>query len=309
MYEPVRTTRVHFNHAFARIWGRLLGVPGKHQRGMIAYRIYHAGILTPPADTAKSEWNARWRTARFYWDFAALRIARQKRLKQLNPELRPLIRELDRHLAARENMQYSMHLYREIRWRMNFTSDVPTTLSGSTICAKAEPARLGGSGCATATRRRQLGPGHRPKCWYLRFYYTVEDGLSGDTVPKYPLHILDRINSPEKLNAQLDSVLHDDFTRTGEFKREELDETASAIMRLLYGHKQTGYTFDPRLKDAMRLFVDKWGIPETGHGDNGWWTGGWPRLEKGRRRNHLPCHQRSSRTGAASRPDRTAGDS
>jgi hypothetical protein len=35
-------------------------------------------------------------------------------------------------------------------------------------------------------------------------------------------------------------------------------------MRLLYGHKQTGYTFDPRLKDAMRLFVDKWQNPETG---------------------------------------------
>ena len=63
------------------------------ERGMIAYRIYHAGILTPPANTAKSEWDARWRTARFYWDFAALRIAREKRLKQLNPELRPLIRD------------------------------------------------------------------------------------------------------------------------------------------------------------------------------------------------------------------------
>ena len=235
------------------------------ERGMIAYRIYHAGILTPPPDTAKSEWDARWRAARFYWDFAALRIAREKRLKQLNPELRPLIRELDRHLAAGENMQYSMHLYREIRWRMNFTSDVPTTLSRIDDLRRS----LNQPGLQAQAAQQQpedgsWGLGIDPNVWYLRFYYTVEDGLSSDTVPKYPLHILDRINSPEKLNAQLDSVLHDDFTRTGEFKREELDETASAIMRLLYGHKQTGYTFDPRLKDAMRLFVDKWQNPETG---------------------------------------------
>ena len=56
----------------------------------------------------------------------------------------------------------------------------------------------------------------------------------------------------------------DDFTRTGEFNREELDETTSAIMRLLYGHKLTGYTFDPRLSDAMRNYIDKWQNPETG---------------------------------------------
>ena len=212
--------------------------------------------------------------ARFYWDFAALRIAREKRLKQLNPELRPLLRELDRHLAAGENMQYSMHLYREIRWRMNFTSDVPTTLSRIDDMRRS----LNQPGLQAQAAQQQpedgsWGLGIDPNVWYLRFYYTVEDGLTSNTDPKYPLHILDRINSIEKLNAQLDSALYDDFTRTGDFKREELDETASAIMRLLNGHKQTGYTFDPRLKDAMRLFVDKWQNPELGAGDNGWWTG------------------------------------
>ncbi|WP_263383520.1 hypothetical protein [Granulicella arctica] len=234
-------------------------------RGMIAYRIYHAGILTPPANTAKSEWKAQWRAARFYWDFAALHIAREKRLKKLNPKLRPLIHELDRHLAVGENMQYSMHLYREIRWRMNFTSDVPTTLSRIDDMRRS----LSQPGLQAQAAQQQQedgswGLGIDSSVWYLRFYYTVEDGLTSDKVPKYPLRILDRINSTEKLNAQLDSALYDDFTRTGDFKREELDETASAIMRLLYGHKQTGYSFDPRLKDAMRLFVDKWQNPETG---------------------------------------------
>jgi hypothetical protein len=235
------------------------------ERGLIAYRIYHAGILTPPADKAKSGWDARWRAARFYWDFAELRMAREKRLKQINPELRPLIRELDRHLAAGENMQYSMHLYREIRWRMNFTPDVSTTLSRiEDLRRSLKQPGLQAQAAQQQPEDGSWGLGIDPNVWYLRFYYTVEDGLSSDTEPKYPLHILDRINSPEKLKAQLDSALYDDFTQTGELKREELDETASAIMRVLYGHKQTGYSFDPRLKDAMRMYVDQWQNPVTG---------------------------------------------
>jgi hypothetical protein len=238
---------------------------GHIERGIVAYRIYRAGIFTPPTITAESSWDARWRNARFYWDFAALRVAREKRLKQLNPELRPLIRELDRQLAAGKNMQYSMHIYREIRWRINFTPDVQTTQARIEDLRKS----LNEPGLQAQAAKQQpedgsWGMGIDPNVWYLRLYYTVEDGLSRDTEPKYPLLILDRINSPEKLDAQLDSALYDDFTRTGDFKREELDETASAIMRLLYGHKQTGYTFDPRLNDAMRRYIDKWQNPATG---------------------------------------------
>ena len=35
-------------------------------------------------------------------------------------------------------------------------------------------------------------------------------------------------------------------------------------MRLLYSHKLTGYTFDPRIADAMRDYINKWQNPETG---------------------------------------------
>jgi hypothetical protein len=33
---------------------------------------------------------------------------------------------------------------------------------------------------------------------------------------------------------------------------------------LLYGHRQTGYAFDPVLNDALRQFVARWQNPETG---------------------------------------------
>ena len=60
-------------------------------------------------------------------------------------------------------------------------------------------------------------------------------GTSGSIIPsmmpksathprEYPLSFLDRMNSPEKLDAQLDSDLKNDFTKTGVFNREELDE-------------------------------------------------------------------------------------
>jgi hypothetical protein len=101
--------------------------------------------------------------------------------------------------------------------------------------------------------------------WYLKLYYSVEDGLkSSASPPQYPNRFLDRISSPEKLAQQLDSNLHDDFTRTGVFNREELGETFSALARLLYGHKQTGCAFDPQLSDALRQFVARWQNPETG---------------------------------------------
>ena len=82
--------------------------------------------------------------------------------------------------------------------------------------------------------------------------------------PKYPLSFLDRINSPEKLDAQLNSDLHN-FTRTGVFNREELDETFSAMARLLFASTPVRcYAFVPHLKGALVAFVDQWQNPVTG---------------------------------------------
>jgi hypothetical protein len=252
--------------ALLAIAAGIIAFRGQIERGLIAYHIARAGIFSPPAPSSvEPPCVRRWRNARFYWDFSVLRVARERRLKQLNPELRPLIRELNRRLVAGQNMQYSMHVYREIRWRLNFTPDVAATQARIDDLRQSldQPQKQ-----AQATLQEpddgSWGMGIDPSAWYLRLYYTVEDGLSRDKEPQYPLRLLDRINTPEKLDGQLDSVLYDDFTRTREFNREELDETISAMMRLLYGNKRTGYTFDPRLASAMRNYVDRWQNPETG---------------------------------------------
>ena len=235
------------------------------ERAVAAISIYRAHVFTPPP-LAHGESRLHWllANAQFYWDFSEIRVARQRRLKQLDPLLRPLVKEIARHQAAGEGMQYSMHIYREIRWRLNFTPDVETTRARIVdlrqSLAQPELQRL-----AIGQQASDGSWGLGIDVWYLKLYYSVEDGLSSRGAnPQYPLTFLDRINTPEKLTAQLDSDLRDDFTKTGVFNREELDETFSALARLLFGTKRTGYTFDPGLKDAMRQFVARWQNPATG---------------------------------------------
>lgn len=235
------------------------------ERAAVAVSIYRAHVFTPPARLpGESGWHRCWDEAQFYWDFSALRVNREKRLKEFNPELRPLVKEIGRRQAAGEGMQYSMHIYREIRWRLNFTSDVNATR------ARIEDLRqsLNEPEQQKEAAEQQASDGSWGMGideWYLRLYYSVEDGLDepGVTV-RYPLKFLDRINSPEKLAAQLDSARMDDFTRTGAFNREELDETFSAVARLLFRMKQVPYDFDPRLKGALRDYVVGWQNPATG---------------------------------------------
>ena len=232
---------------------------------VIAERIHHAHVFTPPpAAPGESRWQQHLADAQFYWDLAGLRVAREKRLKRLNPEVKPLVQEVKRHQAAGEGMQYSMHIYREIRWRLNFTPDIETTRARISDLRQslAQPAQ---QKLAAEQQASDGSWGLGFSVWYLKLYYSVEDGLDNrSTDPQYPLVFLDQINSPETLTNHLDSVLHNDFTKTGVLNREELDETFSALARLLFGNKRTGYAFHPQLKDALREFVARWQNPATG---------------------------------------------
>ena len=125
-----------------------------------------------------------------------------------------------------------MHIYREIGWYLNFTPDIATT--------RARVADLQRSFSQSA--QQKLAGEQQPdgswtlgiNTWYLKLYYSVDEIANCKPDPRYPLSFLDRINSPQKLTAQLDCDLNDDFTKTGVFNREELDETFSAITNLLF---------------------------------------------------------------------------
>jgi hypothetical protein len=235
------------------------------RRVAIAASVYRAGIFTaPPPIAGESRWHRVKDAAQFYWDFSQIPTARQKQLASVDPTLRPLVKEINRRQAAGEDMHYSMHIYREVRWLLNFTSDSATTNARVSALRQS----LTQTDEQKLAREQQSSDGSWGlglDAWYLRFYYSIDDIQQCNSAPRYPLTFLDRINSPEKLVSQLDSVLFDDFTKTGVFNREELDETFSGVARLLFQAQPTAcYAFHPQLKDTLRAYVDRWQNPETG---------------------------------------------
>jgi hypothetical protein len=236
------------------------------QRGVIACKIHQAHAFTSPAAGAgESRWRRLGAEAQFYWDLAGVRRARDQRVKELNPELKALLAEVNRRQGAGENMAYSMHIYREIRWRLNFTRDLQATRTRmEDLRHSLTQPELQKQASEQQASDGSWGLGINE--WYLRLYYSVdaiEDRWQGKT-PPYPLSFLDRINSPEKLTAQLDADLHNDFTKTGVFNREETDETFSALARLLLKTENPPYAFHPQLQAALLAFVDRWQNPATG---------------------------------------------
>jgi len=262
-----RRRRWIFGVVFASLVVALLvySVCRELKRAFVAAVIYRSHVFTPPPPSpGESQW-ARFRDAtQFYWDFAAIPVALQQRLRLLNPVLQPLVIEIDRRQAAGEDMHYSMHIYREVRWRLNFTPDVAGTRAEIDLLRRS----LGETDQQKLAKEQQASDGSWGmgiNTWYLRFYYSVDDVSNCHAPARYPLTFLDPINSPQRLNALLDTDLDDAFTKTGVFNREETDETFSAIARLLFASTPTNcYTFDPHLRDALLAFVRRWQNPATG---------------------------------------------
>jgi hypothetical protein len=233
------------------------------ERIVVTVVISREHVFMPPAQVAAESWWPRfWDKAQFYWDVSKLRVAREKRLDQFNPSLKPLVKEIVRRQAAGEGMSYSMHIYREIRWWLNFTPDTAATRARiadlrRTLSQPNEQKLANMQQPADGSWARGIN------VWYLKLYYSV-DHLKDSGQLKYQPTFLERINSPDKLSAKLDSDLYDNFTKTGIFNREELDETFSAMARLLFGNAKVGYAFDPRLKDALQQYVNHWQNPLTG---------------------------------------------
>ena len=235
------------------------------QVGITAYTIYHRHVFsTLQKKENESSIKRFWNSSQFYWDIAKFRVAQKKRVKQFNPLIKPLVKEINRRQKAGQLMQYSMNIYREIRWRLNFTSDtIATQLRIDDLKRSLSDTLLQKSG-----KMQQPADGSWTagiKVWYLSLYYSIENGdLEECLHPQYPYSFLDKINSPVKLKNQLNTDLYNDFTKTGVFNREELDETFSAIARLLKMKNEIAYTFHPQLDSTLRDFVKQWQNPKTG---------------------------------------------
>jgi hypothetical protein len=233
------------------------------ERVVIAVTISRMHTFMPPAQLAReSGWSRFWDEAAFYWDLSGLRVSREQRLAQFNLVLKPLVKQIVKRQTAGDGMAYSMHIYREIRWRLNFTDDTAATRARindlrRSLSQPREQQLSNGQQAADGSWARGINE------WYLKLYYSV-DQLKDSTHYKYYPAFLDRINSPDKLKARLDSDLYDNFTKTGTFNREELDETFSALARLLFATKPPAFAFHPQLKNALQDYVNRWQNPATG---------------------------------------------
>ncbi len=116
--------------------------------------------------------------------------------------------------------------------------------------------------------------------WYTEWFFKLDASYDQVTelarqgrVPKYPVHFLDRINSPEKLTGHLNHLLISDLKTEGVDHRRELNETISDLMRLILGNQPKSYAYDPRLKAAM---LD-WLLNTARNPETGYW-GAWYRI-------------------------------
>jgi hypothetical protein len=164
------------------------------ERIVIATRTRQSGIFTPPSPAPdESLWSRFREKAQFYWDLSGLRIAWGQRLKELNPTFKPLVKEIARRQNAGQNMLYSMHIYSEVRWRLNFTPDVETTRRRIANLRQSldQPEQQ------KMASQQQPGDGSWGlglEVWYLRLYYSVDRVKGAAGKPKHPLLFLDRIN-------------------------------------------------------------------------------------------------------------------
>jgi hypothetical protein len=85
--------------------------------------------------------------------------------------------------------------------------------------------------------------------------------------PRYELHLLDRVNAPEKLTQYFDSVSVSDIARTGRDHARELNESLENLGRLILQGRPAYYHWDPRLRDTMMdIIMHRLRNPQTG-----WW--------------------------------------
>jgi hypothetical protein len=100
---------------------------------------------------------------------------------------------------------------------------------------------------------------HCSHAWFLKLDSTIEEvedrGERGQK-PKYPLNLLERINSSEKLKSYLDALQLSDVAKTGLDNRFELNIALTSIERFIVGHVGQVYDFPAGMREALFAYED-----------------------------------------------------
>lgn len=184
-------------------------------------------------------------------------------------ELNALIAEVNQREAAGKIVTCSHQIALETRWLLGYTADFPrvdrrlTDLKESlahpereALAEQEDPRDGSWGGCFTEWFERLDASYDILQMYKLK-------GIS----PKYRFSLLDRINSPEKIEEYFASITTSDIAHDGIDRRKELNAAFVDLIRLVWSGDPVGYHWDPRVKKTLlKVTLDKYRNPATG-----WW--------------------------------------
>lgn len=189
----------------------------------------------------------------------------------LSTELDSLQADMIRQQRAGRKTYCSRQVFLECRWLVYYTcryAQARERLNDlrQMLAAKSDP----------HGREQSESDGSFASCckaWWLRMDLSCDELIvlaQRWEEPKYPLKLLESINSPEKLQRYLDSVLISDVRKTGLNNSRELNMATADLERFVlwdgtWKELPTKFSFDARLKPALLDYEDnKWQDPKTG---------------------------------------------
>lgn len=190
---------------------------------------------------------------------------------QFSKELDALQADMIRQQRAGRKTFCTRQIFLECRWLVYHTDDQRRTRERldelrRVLALKADP----------RVREQDPADGSFAPCcnaWWLRMDMTCDELITMSfrwQEPKYPIKLLDKINSPARLRGYLDSVLISDVPKTGINNGLELNMAMADLERFILWNGTlrelpTKFDFDPALKQALLDYEDnKWQDPETG---------------------------------------------
>ncbi|HVS72908.1 MAG TPA: hypothetical protein VHQ47_16760 [Phycisphaerae bacterium] len=217
------------------------------------------GQATGPAGTLpRLDYDVRgWK----HRDFAVFDPTFEKDLAARVARVMPLVQQVIDREKAGQNTELSHQLLVETLWLISATADFKEIDKemDELVALQAHPER--------EKQAEEEDP--RDGSWgigYDRWFLKLRATYPRLEKAKYPLHFIDRINSPEKLSDYLKSVEVSDIARTGVDNEEEYNESLSDVMRMILRHNPDDYAYDPGLKDRlMELLLHELRDPATGY--------------------------------------------
>jgi hypothetical protein len=183
-------------------------------------------------------------------------------------DIRNIEAELDRREAIGGDTSCSRQVLRELRWRLEYTSD-PSGIR-ATLARLRTRAALS---LSPAPVLQNAAPSHDDEgvhgagtdVWFLKLDACVDRMLAADFDDQgNPPRFLDRINDPDRLKDYLESLVVSRLDEDGIDRRKELNFATADLVRLILWRRPRNYPWDPRLETVIRHFIVEWQDPTTG---------------------------------------------